>query len=296
MGIEIEYLTVSNFAELMNKMLNSEIKLYNEANNFLSEAPKGFLCSDGRSTTPHYRQRIRENGNIQDHFLTEKDNALIDSLALKQFYRIVMDKSAQNIQAIKFFQNQYVADSKLAALNECRPLIRDRVARLIDKREQWMIDWMNGDFKQSQYKTEEKTLKTISGIYVRTKAEEKIADCLYIVGFPFRYEQALIIGGEIRYPDFVILHPASTPSHLILIIWEHAGMMDDTEKYEPNAMNKLRLYADNGLIVNLNMILTTETKNIKLSTDAVRLELSRIINMRNGSPVIEVEGCLEIAD
>lgn len=281
---------------LMGSLEKEEIGLLREASNFLKCAPKGRLYCEQRGNKKHYRQRIIKDGKIHDRFLNKHDSTLIDDLALKQYYQTIEIICVENLQAIKAFSGKYIADICDVALKECTRGVGERVAAILDKREAWMVDWSNGSYKQSQYKPEERNIKTLSGVYVRTKSEEKIADKLFLSGLAFRYEQAIVIGGELRYPDFVILHPLSTPTRKILIIWEHAGMMDDLHGYEPAAMNKLRLYADSGLIVNLNMILTTETRRCRLSTDTVDLEIRRLMGMIQGSPVIEVDGVLEIAD
>lgn len=79
---------------------------------------------------------------------------------------------------------------------------------------------------------------------------------------PSRYEAILQINKTILYPDFTIRHPRTGK----YFYWEHFGLMDDPS-YAKNASAKHQLYISNGIIPNIQLITTYETKENPLSAE-----------------------------
>ena len=100
---------------------------------------------------------------------------------------------------------------------------------------------------------------------LRSKAESEIDSELFEKHIPFRYEAPLIIGNKTFYPDFTIRHPITGE----IYYWEHFGMMDNPE-YAKSAYRKLELYYQVGLIPNINLITTYETKDKPLCIDTIK--------------------------
>jgi len=94
---------------------------------------------------------------------------------------------------------------------------------------------------------------TNSGIRVRSKSERTIADALDQNRIPYRYEAALILDDECRFPDFTITRPFDGK----IILWEHFGRMDQSE-YRRKTVEKLTLYARHGFFPFDNLVCTYE--------------------------------------
>ena len=88
---------------------------------------------------------------------------------------------------------------------------------------------------------------------------------LYTNKIPFRYESPLQLNHITVYPDFTIRHPATGQ----FFYWEHFGLADQSE-YRQNMISKLDLYTSHGLIPNINLITTYETKEHPLSMNYVK--------------------------
>ena len=73
-----------------------------------------------------------------------------------------------------------------------------------------------------------------SGMKVRSKSEEIIANILFTNHIPFRYEAPLTLNGSTMYPDFTIKNPKNNS----YTYWEHLGLMDKKE-YNDHAMEKI---------------------------------------------------------
>ena len=125
-------------------------------------------------------------------------------------------------------------------------------------------DWMNSPYEKSNNHPEQLIHNTGFGYAVRSKSELLIDYALHSHRILFRYEYALTLDGITFYPDFTILHPITGD----LIYWEHFGLMDDPT-YTRRNFSKLNTYVDNGIIPNINLITTYETKDEPLDTKQV---------------------------
>ena len=127
-----------------------------------------------------------------------------------------------------------------------------------------MVEWMNEPYLKNEFKSEMLVHRTSAGIRVRSKSEAFIVTTLCKYQIPFRYECALEIGGKIIYPDFTIIHPVTGE----VFYWEHFGRMDEDD-YKQDAIIKINNYLANGIVPNINLITTFETKTSPLCEDLV---------------------------
>lgn len=111
--------------------------------------------------------------------------------------------------------------------------------------------WLRMPAKQNPYKSEEKIHITASGIKVRSKSELIIGSFLEFNNIPYKYEEQLILDGNMIYPDFTVKRASDGK----IIIWEHFGMMDDPG-YVENTRYKRFLYEENGYMPYDNFIAT----------------------------------------
>jgi hypothetical protein len=107
--------------------------------------------------------------------------------------------------------------------------------------------------------------ETIKGETVRSKSEVIIANILFLLGIPYKYEYPLILpNGRTIYVDFLILDVKNRKE----IWYEHFGMMgivwyadDNTERFND--------IVSAGLIPGDNFIATFETENKVLDTETI---------------------------
>lgn len=116
----------------------------------------------------------------------------------------------------------------------------------------WQLSWISSYYEKNPFRPENLKYRTKSGIFVRSKSERIIADLLTEYGFLFRYEQKLVIGGNVYYPDFIIMLDDGR-----MIIWEHFGLMDN-EEYYLKACAKIENYRKAGFATHTNLICTYE--------------------------------------
>ena len=127
--------------------------------------------------------------------------------------------------------------------------------------------WMSAQYKGKQFEEDYYEIITEKGERVRSKSEKIIADKLYMMNIPYRYEFPLELkypNYRVIYPDFVILNVRERKEYIL----EHFGMMDCAE-YCENAIRKMNLYMKNGYIPGVSIIYTYETSQTPIDIQAI---------------------------
>lgn len=112
--------------------------------------------------------------------------------------------------------------------------------------------WMREPFQSNPLYPEHLQYVTKMGTVVRTKSELAIANALERNGIPYRYEQRIVVGGKVYYPDFTIRKLDGS-----IVIWEHNGAMD-IEGYAEKAEERTNRYEEAGFRQHTNLIITYE--------------------------------------
>jgi len=113
------------------------------------------------------------------------------------------------------------------------------------------------------------------GLMTRSKSEAQIASAYEMQDWKFIYEPVVRLqDGRVLRPDFAVLHPAKRK----VIYHEHLGMMDEPD-YAMKAIKKLNDYADAGIILGKNLVVTAETRNQPLTFQSINELVKKIEQM-----------------
>lgn len=113
---------------------------------------------------------------------------------------------------------------------------------------------------------------TEKGERVRSKSEKIIADKLYAMGIPYRYEYPITLANGICvYPDFTMLKMPERKE----VYLEHLGLLDD-ELYLQLIWRKLNSYGENGIFIGDNLLITFESSRYPLNTKMLEGVLKRM--------------------
>ena len=141
------------------------------------------------------------------------------------------------------------------------------------------VNWRNNipSFTQSENPLypEELIHTTSFGLKTRTKGEMEIAELLYKLGIPFRYEMRLELfddDGKVKivYPDF------SIPLEDEWFFIEHLGLLNK-EKYVKRNAEKLHEYHSNGILMPGQLIFTMDGPDGGLDAGPVMEFLQNIL-------------------
>lgn len=222
-----------------------------------------------------------DNGNISDHktggchngrYLKKDEKNLAMGIAQRDYDIKVIKKAEERIKAIDSFIEKFQKtslDSMYESINQCR---RDLISSRVICDSEFIKQWQSVKYEGKLFVDETREIVTERGERVRSKSEKIIADKLYALGIPYRYEYPLVLEGNIRiYPDFTILRmPAREELYL-----EHFGKMDDYD-YAETTINKLNTYEKNGIYIGVNLFITYETSKKPLNARALDRLLKKV--------------------
>ena len=111
---------------------------------------------------------------------------------------------------------------------------------------------------------------------VRSKSEKIIADKYYERGIPYKYEKPLLLKKQAKTitirPDFTTLNKRTRMQRY----HEHFGKMDDPQ-YARKALEKIRLYENNGIFIGEQLILTFESSEQPLDNREFELLIEKYL-------------------
>ncbi len=244
---------------------------------------KVFLLQKQTEEMPAGRLRCKKDGdsykwfNIQDGspvYISRKKAEIAQKLALKGYRLQIIEDMQAEINCIRKFTRVY---TKLNLPHGRKYLDKGQeYKRLVEEAVNFSSDPVVSAFVNRKYKggpyQERCTLKCLSGHMVRTKAENQIADMLYMMGVPFLYEYPweVEIGGRvvIIHPDFTIMNPVTHE----IFIWEHMGRMD-SKSYASNTDSRIAQLCSIGFFPDDKLILTFEGGNHRLSTAEIEAKI-----------------------
>lgn len=236
----------------------------------LTNVPEGHLRVrewNGK-TEYYYRNSMAEDtkeSRNNGRYLRKKENVLAKSIAQRDYDTMVMNKAEERIQAIEKFLRTYEKTSLKQLYQDTIPGRRKLIEAEIISDAEFAKQWQAVGYTGKGFADEENEIITERGERVRSKSEKIIADKLYSLGIPYRYEYPLELAGNVRiYPDFTILKlPEREEVYL-----EHFGMMDDAD-YVDNVLYKLNTYEKNKIYLGMNLFITHETSKNPLNTRAL---------------------------
>ncbi len=235
-------------------------KVISEAEKSLKKAPKGSLKLSKSNGSMQYYHRLEESKELV--YISKKNESLVKALAQKdydqRFLKVANNERKQVKNILYNLANTELMDVYAKTNSNKKELITPYI--LTD--EQYVERWKNVEYNGKKFDDDLPLIVTERGERVRSKSEKIIADKLYSMGIPYRYEFPLKLGRlGVVYPDFTLLNMNNRKE----IYMEHFGMMDDAE-YCKKAISKIEEYERNGIYIGKNLIVTFETSKQTLNT------------------------------
>ncbi len=228
---------------------------------------------------PEGHVRIKKKGNKVEYYYKTKDSSrnsfgrylkksehnLAIRLAQKDYDAHVLKNAEKRIKAIEMFLDKYEKTSLKLLYENTNEYRREMVKVPMISDEEYVRIWQKVEYQGKSFKDEGSVIITEKGERVRSKSEKIIADKLYSLGIPYRYEYPLLLQGSVKmYPDFTILKMPEREE----VYLEHFGMMDDGD-YVDKTMFKLSTYERNGIFIGVNLFITCESGKSTINTRAL---------------------------
>ena len=216
----------------IEKVLEEELSQLREcvakAKKRLDKAPRGNLRVRKWKGVVEYYYRNKESGSDEEsrsngRYLKKSELGFASKLAQRDYDISVVKRAEERIKAIERFLEAYdkTCLKKLYHKTNCYRKVLISPDILSD--EEFIRRWQSVEYKGKSFDDDENIILTEKGERVRSKSEKIIADKLYSLGIPYRYEYPLVLSNGAKvYPDFTILRmPMREEVYL-----EHFGMME----------------------------------------------------------------------
>ena len=217
--------------------------------------------------------QVLQKGDSSGAYITHEKRDIIKKLAQKDYTRrflVEARRELSNLEKCIGLLEDSDSDLTYTMLTDNR---KQRVEPYLQTDEIYAKHWQEQAFKTNGYAPEAKIYETQKGEKVRSKSEAIIADILYGLEIPYRYEQALMLKNKtIRYPDFTLLKAKTRD----VIYLEHFGLLDD-EQYRAGCLKKLDDYRSNGIYPGKNLLITYESKENPLDIGGTRKMLKTLL-------------------
>lgn len=246
----------------------------------LSHAPEGSLKISHRKGRPQY-YRADPADRRHCKYLGRQEYDTVLKLARKSYYRKVLNSARQELDAWETLLSLLpviLCEDIYAGLSDDRQALVEPIV-LTD--EEFRRRWEAVPYEPGWFKDGSAVYITDRGERVRSKSEQLIANLLYRLDIPYRYEYPVEINEDGRRrvwrPDFMILDV----KHRKEFFLEHLGMMDD-ETYARRNQHKMRVYEDNGLFEGSGMYYSIETSGAPIDIVMVERKIRRILSQPGG--------------
>lgn len=245
--------------QLLEQKLAQITAVQNQAKKSLRSAPtKGHLRIANRKKGSPQFYLVTKTGDTKGRYLSKKNAALIKACCQRDYDKQVLTRTAKLQQKITALIETARANSVQTIFADS-PIRRANITPYILSDKEFAQKWQTAPFKGKPFSNDAPEIYTERGERVRSKSEKIIADKLFSLGIPYRYEAPLHLklrtGKSITFhPDFTILDVTARRE----IILEHFGMMDNPD-YANHAVEKLSAYAKNGYLLGDNFLITMES-------------------------------------
>ena len=236
-------------------------RIIKEAQKRLKTAPQGHLRIMKKRNKPQYYYKS-DKPQSNEKYMKKSEVELAKRIAQRDYDLRVIKRVQERIKAINTFLKIYESTSLKTLYTKTHPYRKELICAPVLSDDEYIKSWQAVEYKGKQFAEDDPEIITERGERVRSKSEKIIADKLYALGIPYRYEYPLMLDGNIKlYPDFTILRMPTREE----VYLEHFGRMDDSS-YVDGVMLKLNTYARNGIYLGENLFITHETGRNPLNT------------------------------
>lgn len=217
----------------------------------------GSLIIHKKYNQPQFYQKIHD----KRIYIPKSDQHLIHALAQKSYDERFLKEARSLLDELDHLQLAHAERSasdmyyRLSNIYNKLPSFRkDLVTPYVLPDDLYIQEWLSESYEGLPFTDSDPLIMTERGERVRSKSEKIIADKLYALGLPYRYEFPVYIPGfGLIHPDFTILDIMERRE----VYLEHFGLMQDPD-YSVRAFTKIDRYRSAGYHLGDNFLCTFE--------------------------------------
>ena len=259
--------------ELNKKKVKYE-KFLNKAHKAIENAPQGHIRVSNSHGKPTYYLKDSNEGINKERYISKKDYRQIISIVEAEYATKLAHELKKQIQYINDFEAKYKPENLPEIYGEMPNGKKILFDPYVYDDEKTVKKWQEAAYVSKPFENGAIEIFSEKGERVRSKSEKIIADKLFALGIPYKYEAPLhLLGIGTIYPDFTLLNLLERKE----MYWEHFGMMDKPE-YAEKAVRKIMSYEKNGIYPGQNLILTFETSTCPINIRIIEEMLLKELN------------------
>lgn len=267
-----EILSVANVLPVLQTAADQLQSLISAKEKALKKAPAGRLRLSRRKNQVQWFH-VTKGTTVHGKYIPVNEIGRAKALAQKEYDQ----KALPELKKWRFLIDSFLNRFRLQNLENLYACMHEGRQKLVtpvyESDETYIAQWLAGVYEGKKIEDDVPEIMTLRGERVRSKSEAMIADTLYRLKIPYKYECPLAIRhkkGTSRntmtvYPDFTCLNVRLRQE----FVWEHFGMMDDAD-YSSQVAWKVTCFEGNGYFLGKNLIVSMESSEIPL--DATRIE------------------------
>lgn len=240
---------------------------------FLKKAPAGRLRI---STRGDHEQWFHVSGNTPQcgNYIPMENQRLARNLAQKDYDRKILPELRKMLSLLDGFIEKLQGARLYEKCEKMHPGRRKLITPVCLPADEYVKNWQSAPYAGKEFDEDVPEIITARGERVRSKSEAIIADTLYRLSIPYKYECPKQLNDFrvkaskrtfMMFPDFTCLNVRLRRE----FVWEHFGMMDNAE-YSAQVAWKIACYEANGYFLGRNVIASMESNEVPL--DAKKVE------------------------
>lgn len=264
------------FREMLILQEKKYLLIYEYLNRAKSGNLEGNLAIKSNKNNKEYYQVKYENNKKEVKYISKNNHELIRSLAEKSYLPKLEKLVTKRLKQIRDILKDY-SDAEIDDTYEnLNPNRKELIRPVVPTAKQNLESWKSTQYSGNTFVTNAPLLVTNKGEQVKSKSEKILADKLFALDIPYKYECPLIIDKYTKfYPDFTLFDQYTSKE----IYWEHFGMMDDSE-YVAAAIRKISIYEKNGIRIGENLIVTFESSKSGLDSAYIDSIINRYLILK----------------
>ena len=209
-------------------------------NSVLPQLPSDHICIRKRGNSFAYSSCEKSaDGKIIEHYISVNEKAYLTETTKGRYYRKLLKALEKEARVIQSFLSNYSPNEKIRAWDVMPKGSKELIEPIYISTKEKIKVWENAVFETNAFPMENRNLYvTKKGECVRSRIELIIANLLFDLGIPYRYECRLDLNTGTVFPDYTVLHPKTLELYYIEIF----GKMDDP-MYASAAFKKINKYA-----------------------------------------------------
>ena len=256
-----------NVENILQKEAQELKRIIREVEKREKRGPTGTLRISRKKNSIEYyiKTSEKEEKTVNGAYVKKNELKRVKEIAQRDYDTKLLKNAKSRLHAIEIFLRKYREYGVKEIFQKIHPCRRELIDKIIISDEEFAKRWCEVPYEGKKFWENEIIMVSEKGERMRSKSEKIIADKLYMLGIPYRYEYPIVLEEKIKiYPDFTILKMPERKE----VYLEHLGMLDDAS-YVDTTILKLNTYERNGIYLGVNLFITYETGKKPINIQAL---------------------------